>query len=144
MQFTKKLFIALTFLTIFFTQLLLAQDQRGRGQGRPDGGVGGIGSVSGVVVDKQTLQAVEYANLVVYRTKDSIMVGGAITNQKGSFTIEKVPFGNYYLVVSFIGYKSLTIPNIMINPKEPEKKMGQIKFLPSSNTLNEYLLQGFL
>ena len=137
MQFTKKLIIAFTFLTILFSQLLLAQNQRGKGQGGAGNFSGGMGSISGVVVDNQTLQAVEYANLVVFRTKDSVMVGGAISNQKGNFLIEKVPFGNYYMVVSFIGYSSLKIPNIIVNPKDVDKKMGQIKFSPSSSTLGE-------
>ncbi|NVN95162.1 MAG: TonB-dependent receptor [Bacteroidetes bacterium] len=140
MPLNKKLFIALSIFTIFSNQILFSQNQYGRGQersGEGNRGTGGIGSISGFVVDKQTLQAVEYANLTIFRSKDSVMVGGAITNQKGSFTIEKVPFGNYYMVVSFIGYSSLKIPNIIVNPKDIDKKMGQIKFSPSSNTLNE-------
>lgn len=140
MQFTKKLFIVFTMFTIGFSQLTQAQNQNGKGpesSGAVLKGSGGMGSISGVVVDKLTLQAVEYANLVVFRTKDSVMIGGAISNPKGAFTIEKVPFGNYYIVVSFIGYSSLKIPNVTVNPKEAEKKMGQIKFSPSTNTLDE-------
>jgi len=140
MQLTKKLCFIFTFLSILITQYSQAQNQYGKGQGRSEGGPGlsaGLGSISGIVVDKQTLQAVEYANLVVFRSKDSVMAGGAISNQKGVFTIEKIPYGNYYMVVSFIGYSSLKIPNIIVNPKEADKKMGQIKFSPSTSTLSE-------
>ncbi|MFZ4412539.1 MAG: TonB-dependent receptor domain-containing protein [Bacteroidales bacterium] len=144
MQLTKKLFFTFSIFLFVLTQIGFSQNQYSKAQvrsgdasGRNGEGAPGIGSISGVVVDKTTLQAVEYANLVVFRAKDSVMVGGAITNQKGVFTIEKVPFGNYYMVVSFIGYSSLKIPNITVNPKELVKKMGQIKFSPSSSNLGE-------
>lgn len=128
-------------ILIFISQVsIIAQTRPDNGMPRQGGGggmPGGMGSISGTVVDKLTLQTVEYANLVLYRQKDSTMVNGAITNQKGQFNIDKVPFGKYYLLVSFIGYSSLKIPDIMVNPKEPNKNLGQIKFEPSSSTLGE-------
>ncbi|MFZ4401119.1 MAG: TonB-dependent receptor domain-containing protein [Bacteroidales bacterium] len=139
MQHLKNLFFPITLLILLITQNSLAQNQygKGTGQGRSADGSVGMGSISGVVVDKLTMQAVEYANLVVFRSKDSVMVGGTISNQKGLFSIDKVPYGNYYLVVSFIGYSSLKIPNIIVNQKDHEKKIGQIKFSTSSSTLGE-------
>ncbi len=128
-------------ILIFISQVsIIAQTRPDNGMPRQGGGggmPGGMGSISGTVVDKLTLQTVEYANLVLYRQKDSTMVNGAITNQKGQFNIDKVPFGKYYLLVSFIGYSSLKIPDIMVNPKEPIKNLGQIKFEPSASTLGE-------
>jgi outer membrane receptor protein involved in Fe transport len=140
MQFSKKLFITTFLLLAVYSIKLTAQTQPNQGQGKPGGGGGmggGLGSISGMVVDKQTSQPVEYANLVLFRTKDSSMINGAITNQSGIFTIEKVPFGKYYMVVSFIGYSSLKIPEIIVNPKDPDKKLGQIKFEPSTSLLGE-------
>lgn len=140
MHLFSKTILSFFILILFSQSEIIAQNQPNNGMPRQGGGggmSGGNGNVSGVVVDKLTSQAVEYANLVLFRQKDSTMVNGAITNQKGQFTIEKVPFGKYYLVVSFIGYSSLKIPDIMVNPKEPNKNLGQIKFEPSSSTLGE-------
>ncbi len=140
MQLIKKAGITTVILTYLTFFNIYAQNQPNSGMPHTGGGggmSGNLGNVSGIVVDKLTSQAVEYANLVLFRQKDSSMVNGAITNQKGQFTIEKVPFGKYYMVVSFIGYSSLRIPDIMVNPKEPNKNLGQIKFEPSSSTLGE-------
>ncbi len=140
MQLLQKSGITFLILTYLTFLNINAQNQPNNGMPRQGGGggmSGGTGNVTGVVVDKLTSQAVEYANLVLFRQKDSVMVSGAVTNQKGQFNIDKVPFGKYYLVVSFIGYSSLRIPDIMVNPKEPNKNVGQIKFEPSTNTLGE-------
>jgi len=95
------------------------------------------GSIKGIVIDKQSENPVEYANLAVFQRKDSIMVSGAITNQKGYFIIENLAYGNYYLRVSFIGYKSIFVPNIVITPKEPNLNLGKIMFHPTVESLGE-------
>ncbi len=47
-----------------------------------------------------------YANLVVFKVTDSSMVKGAMSDDLGSFIIEKVPSGKYYLSVSILGFKT--------------------------------------
>lgn len=41
-------------------------------------------------------------------------VQGAITDVNGSFRIENVPFGRQVFAVQYIGYKSITIPNVLV------------------------------
>jgi hypothetical protein len=95
------------------------------------------GSVKGLVIDKISNNPVEYANLAIFNQKDSSMVGGSITDSKGYFIIENLPFGNYYIRVSFIGYKSIFIPNITITPKAPNLNIGKIMFQPTAESLGE-------
>ncbi len=139
MQLTNKLLITLILITFGIIKIN-AQNRPNQDQMHQNGGgpnAGGFGSISGSVVDKLTLQPVEYANLVLFRIKDSTMISGAITNQKGIFRMDKVPYGKYYLMVSFIGYSSLKIPEVFVNPKDPERNLGQIKFEPSASNLKE-------
>ncbi|MCK4676695.1 MAG: hypothetical protein KAT48_01070, partial [Bacteroidales bacterium] len=55
------------------------------------------GMISGRVIEKGLQGPVEYANIVLYRTKDSSLVTGTVTGPGGSFKLEKVPYGHFYL-----------------------------------------------
>ena len=64
------------------------------------------GTVRGHVVDKQTSEALEFANVrVMQGTK---FVKGAITDSEGAFNINGLAYGSYTLQVTSIGYKDLT------------------------------------
>ena len=47
-----------------------------------------------------------YANLVVFKVSDSSMVKGAMTDDMGSFLIEELPAGKYYVSASVLGFKT--------------------------------------
>jgi len=61
------------------------------------------GTLKGKVVDKSTKEGLPGANIVVKGTSL-----GASTNLSGEYIIRNVPAGDQTLVVSYIGYKSLT------------------------------------
>lgn len=58
-----------------------------------------VGSLSGVV--KAGGEAIEFAQIKLDSTQF-----GAYTNGQGKFTIQNIPFGDYKLVSSFVGYKT--------------------------------------
>lgn len=64
-------------------------------------------TITGEVVDAQQ-QPLAYTNIVM-QTTDSAFVAGTVTNEKGNFKLEKVPAGDYRLVISNIGYRTLYI-----------------------------------
>ncbi len=105
----------------------------------PNQGGGGLstGVLKGVIIDSQTNDAVEYANIVLYRTKDSTMITGTVTNEKGVFELDKVPFGSYYMVISFMGYNKLKVPAISVKPDATIKDLGTIKLEAASTALSE-------
>ena len=85
------------------------------------------GIIKGMVTDQNGTQPVEYANIVIFKVKDSSMVSGSVTDSKGKFTIDKVPFGRYYAMTTFMGYSTKKISDIIVNPKSLEFNMGTIK-----------------
>ncbi len=97
----------------------------------------GQGSITGLVTDQVNGQFIEYANVVLFRMRDSSMVNGGITNTSGIFKLEKVPFGRYYAVVTFLGYSNKRIPEIMVNPKNPNVDLGKIELSSVSSRLGE-------
>ncbi|MCK9618418.1 MAG: TonB-dependent receptor [Lentimicrobiaceae bacterium] len=107
---------------------------------RPSQGNGsmpqGSGKITGILIDAQASQPIEYGNVLVFRVKDSVMVTGNISNVTGKFTIEPVPFGKYYLKIQFIGYKTKYINNVSILSKNPEVDLGKIQISQSASSLS--------
>lgn len=77
------------------------------------------GTVSGKVMDEEHSSGIEYANVVLYRMRDSSMVTGSITDVNGNYLIEGVPAGKFYLVANFIGYEKSVVSDIMVTPRQP-------------------------
>lgn len=93
-------------------------------------------TISGKVVDADTKQAMEYANVTIYKL-DSTMVTGAITDSKGEFTIGPIKFGTYYVIANFIGFNKTKINNIKITGENREINLGTIKLEPAHQQLDE-------
>jgi outer membrane receptor protein involved in Fe transport len=122
------------FLFLFLLSFITAKSQHS-GNSSYSGTGDGSGTLSGVVVSSLTLQPVEYVYVVLNKSVDSTMVAGGITDSLGSFKLEKVPYGKYYLAVNLIGNKPQKISDILITSKEPAKKLDTIKLVPSSSLL---------
>ncbi len=63
-------------------------------------------TVSGIIKDKNSKAVLPFVNVVLKTEKDSTFVSGTVTNEEGRFSLSKVKSGNYYLEVSYIGYKT--------------------------------------
>lgn len=65
-------------------------------------------TISGLVIDKNSKQPLEYATITLLNTKNPKALFGGITNPKGEFLIEVNP-GNYDIKIEFISYKLVEI-----------------------------------
>ena len=63
-------------------------------------------TVSGIIKDKNSKAILPFANVVLKTEKDSTFVSGTVTSEEGRFSLSKIKSGNYYLEVSYIGYKT--------------------------------------
>ena len=61
--------------------------------------------ITGIITDGTSNQTIPYASVAIYHTKDSTLVTGVLSKDDGSFVLDKLPYGNYYMVVTFVGYK---------------------------------------
>ncbi len=100
------------------------------------------GKISGKIVDSSNSLPVEYASIAVYRQKDSTLVTGVVTDMNGNFSMENLPYGRFYAVITFIGYKKAKVDNIMINPSAKSAAVGTVKLDPASTALNEVVVMG--
>lgn len=93
------------------------------------------GVVACSVIDNNN-QPLEYATVGIFSQKDSSVVGGGITNAQGLIAIDNIPFGNYYIRISYIGYKNIFVPDIHISKETPVAMLGKQKFKSSSKQLD--------
>ena len=89
------------------------------------------GSLEGVIVDTTTEENIPFATVAIMEAGKQDAFTGAVSDENGKFLIEKVPFGNYDLVVSFIGYNSREIENITISSQNKDLDFGRITMEPN-------------
>ncbi|MBN2349222.1 MAG: TonB-dependent receptor [Bacteroidales bacterium] len=95
------------------------------------------GSLKGKIVDSVQKLGIEYASIGLYRLKDSSLVSGTITDVNGEFLLSDLPYGGYYIEVSFVGYKTIRINKIRIIPAEKNVDLGEIIFEASVTAIKE-------
>lgn len=87
--------ILITILGIFTSIVSLAQNQ----------------TVKGMIIDAQAEYALIGATIQLVGSEP---VKGAVADVNGEFRIEDVPVGRQTFAVTYIGYKSITLPNVLV------------------------------
>lgn len=70
--------------------------------------------ISGELYDSITKAPMEFVSVRLFSEKDSVVKGGAYSDEKGKFMIDDVAKGNYYLQISFSGYKDKFVSKVKI------------------------------
>lgn len=96
-----------------------------------------IGKVIGILRDSSNKEFVEFASVALIRIRDSSAVAGALTDNKGHFTIEEVPPGKYVLRISSIGYRKMDSKPFLLIPSDPLKDFGTVYVGTSLKKLKE-------
>jgi hypothetical protein len=68
-------------------------------------------TLRGRVTERETLKPISFATVAV--SFNGTVMGG-ITDERGDFRIEKVPVGRITLMVSFMGFETITIQNVEV------------------------------
>lgn len=96
-----------------------------------------IGKVYGKILDKKTNKPVSYASVAVISARDSAIVGGALSDAKGKFLVEELPFGKFRLRITFLGYGTFFTDLFTINPSNQESDAGTVFLSSSAANLKE-------
>jgi len=128
---TMHVFTKLSLLFLFVACFHLATAQAPTGKGK----------ISGLVVDSTDMKPVSFATLTLTLAGSQKPVNGAVADEKGQFSITKVPVGNYNIAISFIGYKTLS-KSISIDEKNDNINLGKIFVFPVVTELKEVTVEG--
>jgi outer membrane receptor protein involved in Fe transport len=73
------------------------------------------GEIRGVVRDAANGEPLSGASVAIRRQRDSTLVTGAVTRADGSFRVQGVPAGAYYLRVARLGYTTATVRGVAVS-----------------------------
>lgn len=127
----KKLFTIITITSLAITLAVAQVTAPAKGNGR----------ISGSIIDTETNQPVEFANVALIDPKTGKPVDGAVADAKGKFTIVKIAAGTYHVAISFIGYETKTIENVDLTDKKIIE-LGTIKLPSEAKVLSEIVVEG--
>ncbi|MCS5490548.1 outer membrane beta-barrel family protein [Algoriphagus limi] len=122
-KFTFRLFLAGFTCFLFFSLPAFSQ-----------------GKLQGKIQDQNSKQALSFASVAVYSPSDSL-VGGGITEENGSFSID-LPFGKFYALVEFMGFESFKSELFELSRSGSQVDLGTIFLQSSAEDLEEVLVQG--
>lgn len=93
------------------------------------------GTITGTITDSNTGDRIPFASVALLSNNQFLSVG-AVTNDKGAFDIENLPFESYQVVVSFIGYQTDTVKNVVLTRDNPVHNIT-LKLAPSRVALSD-------
>ena len=90
-----------------------------------------VGEVRGTVVDGETKTPVVSGSVAVWAKADNALVAGGMTRPDGTFRIDGLTPGVYYLKVTMIGFDTHTTGELTITPATPRALVGSIALVRS-------------
>ena len=126
-----------TLLTLFVLAASTAAAQNGPPAGaRPQGAAPGAamaaqqqagGEIRGIVRDAASGQPLVGASIAVRSARDSALITGAVTRADGTFRVEGLRPGAYYLRVSRLGYTTGTVSQVAVTPQAQQADVGVVR-----------------
>lgn len=93
---------------------------------------GSVQIIKGTIVDKQSQSPIPGANIIIVGTNP---IKSASSDFDGHFRLTDVPLGRYDLKISYIGYKEIVLPNIVVTAGK--EVILDIGIEENINSLNE-------
>ncbi|HEX8691128.1 MAG TPA: TonB-dependent receptor [Longimicrobium sp.] len=84
-------------------------------------------TLRGTVKDAATGQPLTAAAIAVWSAADSTLVTGVVGRPDGTFRVEGLRPGAYYLKVSQLGYATGTVARVALTPATPVTDVGEVK-----------------
>lgn len=96
--------------------------------------------LTGSVQNEQTKEALDFATITIKNVKDTSLVLGAKSLTDGTFNIANIPYGQYTIYISSIGFKTKIINNFSIS--KPSVATGKLEITPNSKSLKNVTVIG--
>ncbi len=93
-------------------------------------------AITGKVVDASTSEPVPFATVALYSPGSASPVTGCTSDFDGNFRMEGVKAGTYKIAISFMGYQTLEIPNVVVDGHS-NKNLGTVKLGTDDKQIEE-------
>jgi hypothetical protein len=101
----------------------------------------GNGKITGIVMDSLDNVPVQFATVALNNPATNKPIDGTVADEKGKFTLVKVPNGQFDVVISFVGYTTKTF-RVDITDKNDDINLGTISFSFGAEFLNDVVVEG--
>ncbi|MGB0390624.1 MAG: TonB-dependent receptor [Salibacteraceae bacterium] len=91
--------------------------------------------ITGVVTDKQSEFTIPGANVIITTLDPQV---GVSTDNDGKFVIDNVPVGRHTIQISFLGYQTITLPNVLVS--SAKESFVNVELFESAEELNEVVI----
>lgn len=95
------------------------------------------GSIKGHIISSQGGKDISYASIAIIKVGEQDAFAGAISDDKGFFNIKNIPNGTYSASVSFLGYETKQIENILVSSANNRIELGHIILSPNAINLED-------
>ena len=96
-------------------------------------------TLSGLIKDIKTNKVLEFANVAVYENDTENIITGTMSGVDGTFRVFNVPAGNYYLVISYMGYEQKRVDGVTLNGKNVD--VSSILLKPATLKMDNVLVE---
>jgi len=136
-----KLFPVLVLFQLIFISTSIAQVN---GVSRVEPGTTRVwdGKITGKVIETDSREPIEFANIGLYHSGVEMPMDGAVTDGQGSFKFKNLKPGMYMVEVSFLGFETRTIDSLEITDKKTSASIGTVLLSPKKSMLNEATVEG--
>ncbi|RAK70620.1 outer membrane beta-barrel family protein [Hymenobacter edaphi] len=98
------------------------------------------GQIHGAVADSASGKVLREASVSLLAARDSSYLSFTITDGDGRFTLRGVAPGRYYLLLTFLGYRSRLVP-LQLTAAAPAAALGTLRLRAASHTLGEVVVE---
>ena len=128
---TKRLLAALLLLPV----ISLAQQPNAKFK-MPD-----IARLYGTVINTETKKPLEFASVALYYVGKDSAIAGVLTNNKGDYSLDNLPFGKFTLKVTMIGFTK-SQQEVALSMQNVEQDLGNIYIAADITQMQEVTIQG--
>lgn len=97
------------------------------------------GKLTGSITDSLAAQPVPYANAVLKSGEK--LISGTAADEKGAFELSNLPLGDYILELTYVGYRTKTIP-VKLTSAQPALHLGAIQVSTDNKMLSAVEVTG--
>ena len=84
------------------------------------------GNIKGQVKDSTSSSPIEFSQVTLFKSIDSSVVSQQFSDDKGSFYLDEIELGKYFMKISFLGFDSKVIRDINLSDNKKQWDLGSV------------------